>query len=46
MIQALTARRFNFSDDCQLKILDQEIARLNWVLNEGPDVVLVPKPKQ
>jgi aminoglycoside N3'-acetyltransferase len=34
----------NYRDEGQLRIIHAEIKRLRWVLGEGPDVILVPRP--
>jgi hypothetical protein len=44
-LAALVVERSDYSDATQLKIVDAEIARLKWVLGQGPDVIQVPKPK-
>jgi|APCry1669189567_1035234.scaffolds.fasta_scaffold240051_1 hypothetical protein len=43
-LEQMIAQRPNFHDAIQIKRLDAEIKRLEWVLGTGPDVILVPKP--
>jgi hypothetical protein len=34
----------SYSDPCQKREVATDIARMKWMLGEGPNVVIVPKP--